>query len=271
MVIVSAIPGAGLTTTWVSVLTAADRVSRDWVAIVDHDENDTRIENVEVNRYDSRRGQSPMDLMRSILLKQPESLVLPKIPDATTMDAMTQQILKERRTVITRTPARSAAEAMLRVAQIAGRRQDFIQAVTAVTGQRLVRRLCDQCKQPMPSTPEMIKQMGGDPANPPTIYKQYAKPEPPPVDKKGRPIEIPPCRKCAGFGYYGRIALVELIEVDDAVRNALAQQPDLHSITNLALNKRRQSALHQGYRHVLEGTTSLAEIQRVFKANEKTE
>jgi type II secretory ATPase GspE/PulE/Tfp pilus assembly ATPase PilB-like protein len=117
----------------------------------------------------------------------------------------------------------------------------------------------------MPVTPELIKQLGGDPNNAPTIYKQYTKPDPPPVDKKGRPIELEPCKKCAGVGYYGRVGLIELIIVDDAIRQALAKQPDLPTLTNLALHKRHQSALQQGYRHILAGTTSPAEIQRVFK------
>lgn len=265
LVVVSANPGAGLSTTWHTVLQATDRVTKDWVAIVDHDELETRIENIEVNRFDSRRNQSALDLLRSILLKQPEALVIPKLQDGATLDAMTHQILKEHRIVLTRMTARSAAEALLRMLQIAGKRSDFIAAVTAVTGQRLARRLCDQCKQPMPINPDLIRQLGGNPANPPVIFKQYAKPDPPPVDKKGRPIEILPCQKCAGVGYYGRVGLIELIMVDDAIRQALTKQADIATITNLALNKRHQSALQQGYRHILAGTTSTAEIQRVFK------
>ena len=268
LIIVSAYPGAGLSTSWHSVLQATDRVTRDWVAIVDHDELETRTENIDVQRFDSRRNQNPIDVLRSILLKQPDAFVLPTISDAASLDAMTHQVLKEGRTVITRMPARSAAEALLRLLQIAVKRREFIQAVTDVTGQQIARRLCDQCKQPMPTTPEIIKQLGGDPANPPVIYKSYVKPDPPPVDKKGRPIELPPCKKYAAFGYYGRVGLIELIEVDEPIRLAMTQQPDVKTLSNLALNKRQQSALQQGYRHILAGTTSPAEIQRVFKESE---
>jgi type II secretory ATPase GspE/PulE/Tfp pilus assembly ATPase PilB-like protein len=268
LVIVSAFPGGGLTTTWHSVLLAADRVTRDWVGIVDQDELETRVENIELYRYDPKRGQRPTEILRSILLKQPEALVVPVIPDAELMDSLTQQVLKDKRTVVTRCVARSSAEALLRTLSIAGQRRDLIQAVTAVTGQRLARRLCDQCKQPMPVTPELLKQLGADLANPPVIYKQYAKPDPPPVDKKGRPIELEPCKRCAGFGYYGRVGLMELVMVDDPIRAALSQQPDVATITNVALNKRHQSALQQGYRHILAGTTSTAEIHRVFKEAE---
>ncbi len=268
LILITANQGAGLSTSWHSILQATDRVTRDWVAIVDHDELETRVENIEVNRYDSRREQSALDVLRSILLKQPEALVLPKIQDAATMDAMTHQVVKEHRTVLTRATARSAAEALLEMLQVSGRRADFIASVTAVTGQRLARRLCDQCKQPMPVGPELIKQLGGDPANPPVIYKQYTKPDPPPVDKKGRPIELEPCKRCAGVGYYGRVGLIELIMVDGPIRQALAKQADLATITNLALNKRHQSAVQQGYRHILAGTTSPGEIQRVFKESD---
>jgi type II secretory ATPase GspE/PulE/Tfp pilus assembly ATPase PilB-like protein len=265
IVIVSANPGAGLSSTWRTVLQATDRVTRDWVALVDHDELETNVENIEVNRYDTRKNLSALDILRSVLLKQPEALVVPKLNDAATLDAMSYQVNKEHRIVLTRTPARSAAEAILRMLHVAGKKSEFISAVTAATGQLLARRLCDQCKQPMPVTPELIKQLGGDPDNAPMIYKQYTKPDPPPVDKKGRPIELEPCKKCAGVGYYGRVGLIELIVVDDAIRQALAKQPDLPTLTNLALQKRHQAALQQGYRHILAGTTSPAEIQRVFK------
>jgi type II secretory ATPase GspE/PulE/Tfp pilus assembly ATPase PilB-like protein len=268
LILVSAVPGGGLSTSWQAILQATDRVTRDWVGIIDYDELETRVENIELNRFDSRNGQSPTDLMRSILLKQPEAFVVPKINDAATLDAMTHQVVREGRTVVTRMVAPSAAAGLLRLVQIAGKRRELIQAMTAVTCQRLARRLCDQCKQPMPASPELIKQLGADPAQPPTLYRQYTKPNPPPVDKKGRPIELKPCNMCAGLGYYGRVGLVELIIVDDAIRKALTQQPDLATITNLALNKRRQSALQQGYRHILAGTTSTAEIQRVFKESE---
>ncbi len=265
LVIISSRPGEGLSTTWNAVLNAGDRVTKDWVALVDENEVETQVENIEQYRYDLRKHQSPVEILPSILLKQPEVFVVPKFENSESMSALLDQVQREHRSVITRTVAGSAPAALLKFMKAAPDRRALIDSVTAVTCQRLVRRLCDRCKQPMPTTPDMIQKLGGDPKHPPTVYRQYSPPDPPPVDKKGNPIEIPPCEKCAGVGYYGRVALMEVILMDDVVRRGLDQQPDEVTITNLALIQRGRSAMQQGFRHILAGTTSLAEIQRVFK------
>ncbi len=265
LAIISAPPGEGLSTTWFAVLMHADRVTKDWVALIDYNENETQVENIEPNVYDSRKGQRPIDILRSILLKQPEVFVVPAAVDGDSLGAFIEQVLEEHRALFTRTVANSAAEALLEVMQRAPDKAAFVQALTLVTSQRLARRLCDKCKQPMPATPDLIRKLGGDPGAPPVIYAAYKPPDPPPVDKKGNPIEIKPCSKCAGVGYLGRFALVELLQVDDALRQVLLRKPDAATITQLGLVKPGRSAMQLGLRHVLAGTTSLAEIQRVFK------
>jgi type II secretory ATPase GspE/PulE/Tfp pilus assembly ATPase PilB-like protein len=264
-IIISAPPGEGLSTTWFAVLMHADRVTKDWVALADYSETETTIENIELNVYDSRKGQRPLDILRSILLKQPEVFVVPTLHDPDSIAAFVEQVNDEHRTTFTRAVANSASAALLEALRRAPDRQAFIKALTLVTSQRLARRLCDKCKQPMPVTPDLIRKLGGDPQKPPTIYKPYSPPDPPPVDSKGKPIEIVPCSRCAGVGYLGRIALVELLTVDEPLRKVLLQKPDEATLTNVGLVKRGRSAMQQGFRHVLAGTTSLAEIQRVFK------
>ena len=91
---------------------------------------------------------------------------------------------------------------------------------------------------------------------------------PPPeqrVDEKGNPIEIPPCEFCGGLGFVGRIAVFEMIEVDDKIRNALRQNPKVGVIEKTAQQAGKKSLVNQAYHLVLLGVTSLAEVQRVFK------
>ena len=91
---------------------------------------------------------------------------------------------------------------------------------------------------------------------------------PPPeqlVDEKGRPIEIPPCETCSAFSYIGRIALFEMIVVNDQIRSALLKNSSAEVIRKLATKTGNQPMLAGAYQLVLLGITSLAEVQRAMK------
>ncbi len=266
-IIISAPNGAGLSSTWQATLNQADRFTRDWIAIVDHDDRETERENVEINRIDTRRGETPMKLLKSILLRQPSGLVIPNPVDAATLDLLTLQAAKENRTVLSRLNANSAAEALLRLMSVSGNRQQFVRAMSAVTCQRLVRRLCESCKQPMQANPKAIQQMGGNPQENTIIHVPYQLPPPEQrVDEQGRPIEIEPCRACGGIGYIGRIAIYELILVDDAIRQVMLSSPKVDSVAQISRKQGNLTLVEQGYRSVLAGATSMAEIQRVLQS-----
>jgi type II secretory ATPase GspE/PulE/Tfp pilus assembly ATPase PilB-like protein len=266
MVIISAPPGQGLTSTWQAVLNSADRFTRDFVGVADQDDRETERENIELRRIDSREGQSPASVLPGMILKQPNAFVMSRIPDQATMDIMTQQAVHENRTVITRVQATSAAEAVLRLMQLSGDRGLFTRSVTAVTCQRLVRRLCESCRQAVPARPDAIRKMGGDPAVHKVLYRDY---QLPPVeqrvDAQGKPVEMEPCAECNGIGFRGRTAIYELLLVDQAVRDVLLDSPQLDAVNKVARQRGNLTLLQQAWRAVLEGRTSLSEVQRVFQ------
>lgn len=269
LTIVSAPPGEGLTSTWQGTLLAADRLTRDCVAIVEEKETDTIVENIAMKRYDASAGKRQFDLLTGTLLSQPDFLALPTVDDAETMDLLTAQISKDR-SVLLRTPARSAAEGLLRLYAQASDRDQFATAVKAVTGQRLIRRLCDACKQEVRVAPKTIQQLGGDPKTQAVLFNQYRLPPPEQrVDEKGNPIEFPPCPACGGIGYVGRIAVFELIEVNEQIKSALKQSPKVETIEAAAIKSGKLPIVKQAYKLVLLGVTSLAEVQRVFNAEKK--
>ena len=268
LVIVSAMPGGGLTSTWQAAVLAADRMTRDWIGVIDHDETDSELENIENTRFDSREGNSIVEVLPSLLLKQPNGIVAPKLVSKESTDLLTVQATEEERTVLTRTHARSAADALLRVMSLSGDRKRFLKAVTAVTSQRLLRRLCDNCKQPAASNPQLIQRLGGDPRNPPVIYTHFQPPVPPPVDEKGVPIEIETCPACSGLGYIGLVGAFEVMVIDDTLRRGIAAQPDMATINKLAVGRGNRSLAQEGYRLVLAGITSIPEVQRVLKATQ---
>lgn len=266
MGIVSAPPSGGLKTSWQSILYASDRLTRDCVLIVDGRDDYTSVENFVVHEYDSEGSVVQQDVIRKMLLSQPDMIAVPKIEDAATTDLLSFQAVNEDRTVMTRVRARTAAEGLLRAYKNCSERELFANAVQFVTCQKLMRRLCDTCKQKVRVKPQMIQQLGGDPKKQNTLYNQWRLPPPEQrVDEKGREIEFPPCETCGGIGYISRIAVFELLEVNDAVRKTLLTNPKLEAVEQAAKEAGKKSLASNAYKLVLLGVTSLAEAQRALK------
>jgi len=264
-IIVTAAPGQGLTALWRALLAGADRFTRDWIAVVDHDELDTDMENIELSRYDSRAGQHVSDNLRSLLLRQPDVLVVPKLGDPQSADTVLAHVINNDRTLLTRATAPSAVEGLAQVAAGVGKRTNLARALRFVVCQRLVRRLCPACKQPMPVSDESIRKLGGTPGT--VIYTHWQRPPPEElVDEKGKPIEPPICGECGGVGYKGRIGVFELLVADDQVRAAVVQDPRPETLLAAARRGGHVTLVRAAYNFVLSGVTSVAEIQRVFKS-----
>ena len=112
----------------------------------------------------------------------------------------------------------------------------------------------------------MIQQLGGDPKSQATIYNPWKLPPPEQrVDEKGREIEFPPCETCGGIGFIGRIAVFEMITMDDQLRAFIRQNPKISAIEQAAVKLGKAPIANQAYKLVLLGVTSLAEAQRVLK------
>ncbi len=178
MTIISAPPGSGLSSSWQGALTTADRLTRDCVGLIEEKETETVVENIVIHRYDEAGDKTQADVLKAMLLTQPDMIAVPKVAGPAIMDLLTNQVLTQGRSVLLQTPARSAAEALLRVYAQAGDRNQFLQAVHNVTCQRLVRRLCDSCKIEVQVQPNVIQQLGGNPKTQSTIFNPWRLPPP---------------------------------------------------------------------------------------------
>lgn len=266
VVIVSAPPRNGLSTLWRATLGAVDRITRDWVALTDENDIESEVENVVLHRFKGNAGETAMTIMKKVLLSQPDALVIPDSSDSETIDKTISEAALQDRTVLTRVAAKSAAEALIRLYAKTGDRAQFGQTVKCVTGQRLARRLCDDCKVPVRVQPQMIQKLGGDPRKIKSLYKHYVLPPVEQrVDENGKPIEMFPCKTCGGIGFIGRISIFEIINIKQNIREALAKQPKIDTIRKLATANGDKPMLQNGYRLALMGITTVTEIQRVMK------
>jgi type II secretory ATPase GspE/PulE/Tfp pilus assembly ATPase PilB-like protein len=262
LVLISAPPRTGLTSTWRAALLGCDRLTREFFALVPAGETETDVENVIVERYTPDKLS---DVVRAMWLRQPEAIAFPELLGTKLVNEVLNEALEEQKSIFIRSQAESSVEALLNALAKAPDKGLFLKALNMVSGQRLVRRLCDRCKQPVNLRPEAIAKLGGDARAQQTVFNHFQLPPPEQrVDEKGQPIEIPPCPVCQGIGYIGRIAVYDLIQVDKGLRELLLKNPTREQVEAHLQSRGQLSLLQQAYRLVLAGVTSIAEIQRVF-------
>lgn len=267
LVIISAPATHGLPTTWRISLENADKFVRDWVLIENKKNQEPEIINVTEYFYEDG-GDTPEQLFDKVRLKQPDVYVLPSLINPQVVEAVLGQIHKEQKHMVTRTVAVDAVDALLQVLKGNPKHAKALLGIAqGVLNQRLIRRLCESCKQAYQPSPQLLQKLNLPAGRVPKLYKPTIPPPPDQrVDAKGHPIEIEICKKCNGRGYFGRMALFELLVVDDKVRKAVAQfieKPD-------ELRKFLKASGHSGFfeEGILAcalGQTSLEEVQRVMQ------
>lgn len=265
--IVSAPPKEGLTTTWQGMMLSADRLTRDCIGLVtvDNEKETAAIENIVIKHYEPGSQQTIAD---QAILTQPNSMAVPNIESKGVMDSLVKAAQSQDVSVWLQTPAKSSVEALLRTSLKANSRKQFAECVKHVTNQRLARRLCDACKQEIRVQPKLIQQLGGDPRKQGTIFQAYRLPPPEQrIDENGKPIEFPPCKTCGGLGHVGRIALFEMLTVNQAVCEALlSSNPDLKTIDAAATKTKAKIPMSaSAWKLVLLGVISLQEAQATLK------
>jgi general secretion pathway protein E len=120
-------------------------------------------------------------------------------------------------------------------------------SVNAILAQRLVRRLCKECREPFEADRELLNSIGITPEMlaGKTIYRD-----------KG-------CSSCQQTGYKGREGIFELMLVDDEMQGLILRTSDANAIKNLAVQHGMITLRRDGARKVLEGITTIEEVFRI--------
>ncbi|MCE9554060.1 MAG: Flp pilus assembly complex ATPase component TadA [Planctomycetes bacterium] len=251
MLLFSAPPAGGLTTIIDVILNKSDRFLRDFCSVEDAQRREHEITNVEVTTYDSAAGETPATVLPKLFRRKPNVLLVRELVNADTVRLLAGQSAEC--LVLGAIPARDACEALLRVLLLKVPPQEFAPAVTAVVHSRLLRRLCDRCKEPYPAGPELLAQLGIPAGKVEMFYR-------PRQEKEGI------CETCRGIGYHGRVGIYELLHVTPAVRDVLVKSPQIDPLRKAAREAWLISARDQAILLVARGVTSLEEVQRVLKS-----
>ncbi len=266
IVLITAPKGEGLTCTWITAMNAADRFIRDFQSVEHQDRAEPEVININPNFYGGDTGLTQSQLLQKILLKEPDVLMFPELPEDEAMTMALGQIEKLQKQVYTRMVAESALAGLVQlIGKYPSMAKEIVTHIGAVLGQRLVRRLCDNCKLGFEPNPQLLKQLGIPPGRVAMLYQPFIPPPPEQqVDENGRPAPITPCHVCQGRGYFGRIAVFELLIPGDQLRAALLKTRDLTQLAQIAKNEGHRGIQAEAILTVARGLTSLEELKRVF-------
>jgi type II secretory ATPase GspE/PulE/Tfp pilus assembly ATPase PilB-like protein len=251
----SALPANGLRSTLSVALRVTDRMTREFATMESETNRYEEIENIPVMTYKPGEEPTPLVVVQKLLRTEPHAVLVRDVPDAETAAALCDAV-GNNKLIISTFRAKDSAEALLRMLALGVPAASFAKVVTAVVSQRLVRKLCETCKEAYAPTPEVLKQLG-IPAG--RVQAFYRPPQPGPDERK----KI--CRDCNGLGYYGRTAIFEVLPVGETVRKVLAASPKLDLLRSAARRDGMRSLQEEGILLVARGVTSLPELMRVLK------
>lgn len=166
----------------------------------------------------------------------------------------------DKTTIVSEMPAKDAADAIARMVQASGNPKLVADGLRMVISQMLIRVLCTKCRQAYRPNPTLLKKIGLPPETKVLYRPQIAGQE---EDEEEEEEE--PCEACGGTGYKGRTGLLEVIEVTESVKKLILAGADPKALKAEARTSRMQSFQSDGLRLVVEGKTSLEELQRAFK------
>ncbi|MHC4999959.1 MAG: GspE/PulE family protein [Planctomycetota bacterium] len=194
--------------------------------------------------------------LQTILRKGPDIVGVSDCEDAQTAQ-LASAAANDGRVVYVVMEADSVNEAMVKWLKFVGNNALVADTLTAVINQRLVRRLCEDCRQSYQPNPALFKKFNIPPEEAGTFYR----PGEIEYDKHGKPVA---CEHCQGTGFFGRIGLFETIRVDDKLKEVIRKAKSSKEITSAVRRSGMLYMQEQSIKKVSAGVTSINEVIRSF-------
>jgi general secretion pathway protein E len=242
MIIVSGPTGSGKTTTLYTCIRSIDCYTRNVVTIEDPIEY--HMDGITQIQVDAKRGRDFHDILKSVLRQDPDVILVGEIRDHETAKTALQAAMTGH-LVFTTLHARDSIGSIFRLLDLGVESYMIANSVSLCLAQRLVRVLCPHCKRPYRPKPSQLIAMKMENAKIDHIYSQVG------------------CRRCMGVGFWGRAAIFELLNFNDNLRDALMTTRTIHDIRRAAGEWTYQTLMESGCKKVVDGTTTLEEVERV--------
>ncbi|HEY8353881.1 MAG TPA: GspE/PulE family protein [Methylophilaceae bacterium] len=243
IVIVTGPTGSGKTTTLYSLLSHLNTESVNIMTLEDPVEYPVTLMRqtsvAEVNKVDFANG------IRSIMRQDPDIILVGEIRDEDTA-TMAFRAAMTGHQVFSTLHTNSALGTFPRLLDIGVSPDIMAGNIIGVIAQRLVRVLCTHCKEAYSPNDDERRLLGLQPNADVQIYRHVG------------------CKRCNYTGYRGRMAIIELLRVDNDIDALVARRSPLDEIRAVALEKGFVTLAEDGVRRILEGYTSLSEVTRVI-------
>ncbi len=242
--------GSGKTTT---LYTALDRLNKPDVKIVTvEDPVEYQMPGINQIQVKPQIQLTFANALRSIVRQDPDIIMVGEIRDVETVSIAMQSALTGHM-VISTVHTNDAPSTVNRLLDMGAEDYLLTSTINGVLAQRLVRTLCPHCKQAYPALPEVVEQMSLRryvPQGEVTLWKAVG------------------CPECAGTGYWGRICIIEMMQMSDNIRGLIMRHSTSGDIRSAAIMEGMETMFENGLRKSLAGVTTIEEVLRVTRSEE---
>lgn len=234
--------GSGKSTT---LYTALSELNKEDVNIITvEDPVEANIDGINQVQVNNKANLTFASALRSILRQDPDIIMIGEIRDQETASIAVQASITGH-LVVSTLHTNSAASTITRLADMGIEPYLIADATIGVIAQRLVRRLCPECKRQKKADAEELEMLMLEPDADVTIYEPCG------------------CSRCEGTGFKGRIGVYEIMEVTQPLKNIISKGGTAEDIKNKALEEGMNTLRMSATKYVLEGITSVQEMMRV--------
>jgi type IV pilus assembly protein PilB len=244
MVLVTGPTGSGKTTTLYAALAEIKSVEDKTITIEDPVEYQLKgVTQIPINE---KKGLTFARGLRSILRHDPDKIMVGEIRDPETAQIAIQSALTGH-LVFTTVHANNVFDVLGRFLNMGVEPYQFISALNCVMAQRLVRRICEACRRPVQHPAALLTESGLDPAlaRTHTFYEGGG------------------CIECGGTGYKGRMAICELLDLTDHIREIILDRRPISEVKRTAREQGMRFLRESAVERVTQGLTTLREINKV--------
>ncbi len=240
MILLTGPTGSGKTTTAYTLVNLLNSMERNIVTVEDPVEYHMKVVNqVQVN---PKAGLTFVNALRHILRQDPDIIMIGEVRDRETAEIAIHAALTGH-IVISTIHTNDAAGTISRLLDMGIEPYLVSSSITCIVGQRLVRKICAECRISYRADTEVLKELG-------VSFKSTA-----PLFYKGKG-----CKACKGTGYSGRIGIFEVLVVDDTIRSLILKKSPAAAITDAAVKRGFRPLRIQGVKAVMAGYTTVEEV-----------
>lgn len=241
IILISGPTGSGKTTTLYATLNKLNTPDKNIVTVEDPIEYNFRL--INQVQTDETAGLTFANALRSILRQDPDIIMVGEIRDKETAEIAIQASLTGH-LVLSTIHTNDAVSSVVRLVDMGIENFLVATSLIGVVGQRLVRKICEHCKQEYIPEPEMLERLKIK-DNGIKFYRGAG------------------CPECKYTGYSGRIGIYEVLKIDGAIKQMITKGKSVEEIRSYALKNGFKSMFDGGFEIVKSGITTIEELLRV--------